>query len=95
MSEACVKALKRDYTSITVLPGAANISTLLADWIEDYREVHSQPELKFRSPGEFIRLGAKIQPPPVRQNGGHSSHSCGTAPKKPRLLGVEGTLFSS
>ena len=58
MSESFVKTLKRDYARLAVLPDAETILAKLPGWIEDYCEVHPHSGLKFRSPREFIRLGA-------------------------------------
>lgn len=58
MAESFVKTLKRDYARVSLLADAQTILAMLPDWIEDYCEVHPHSGLKFRSPREFIRLGA-------------------------------------
>lgn len=54
-----VKTLKRDYVSVTPLPDAATVLSLIGDWIEDYNEHHPQSGLKWRLPHEFIRAATE------------------------------------
>lgn len=59
MSEAFVKTLKRDYVSVTPLPDAETVLSLIGDWIEDYNEHHPHSGLKWRSPREFIKAATE------------------------------------
>ena len=54
ISEAFVKALKRDYVRVTPLPDAQAVLDLVGEWIEDYYDNHRRSGLKMRSPREFI-----------------------------------------
>jgi putative transposase len=54
ISEAFVKALKRDYVQLTPLPNAEAALGLIASWIDDYNENHPHSGLRMRSPREFI-----------------------------------------
>src|SRR6185295_16617550 len=56
--EAFVKALKRDYARLSILPNSQTVFALLPSWFEDYNEVHPHSGLKFRSPREFLRMSA-------------------------------------
>ena len=49
-----VHTLKRDYVRVTPLPDAKTALGLIDGWFEDYDENHPHPELKWRSPREFI-----------------------------------------
>ena len=55
VAEAFVKTLKRDYVRINPLPDAATAITAIANWMDDYNEVHPHSRLAYRSPREYIR----------------------------------------
>jgi putative transposase len=55
VSEAFVRALKRDYCRIQPRPDALTVLQQLPSWIDDYNENHPHSGLRMRSPREFIR----------------------------------------
>jgi putative transposase len=52
---------------------AATALAATGEWMDDYNEVHPHGRLGYRSPREYIR--GSLNPPSVRFNGAHSSHS--------------------
>ncbi|ADM08191.1 hypothetical protein PB2503_00552 [Parvularcula bermudensis HTCC2503] len=53
ISEAFVKAFKRDYVRVRPIPDARTALPQIAGWFEDYNENHPHSGLKWKSPREF------------------------------------------
>jgi len=60
VAEAFVKTFKRDYVRINPIPDAETALAAVADWMNDYNEVHPHSRLAYRSPREYIK--AQSQP---------------------------------
>lgn len=60
MAEAFVKTFKRDYVRVNPIPDAPTALAAIADWMDDYNEVHPHSRLGYRSPREYLR--ANLQP---------------------------------
>jgi putative transposase len=65
VSEAFVKALRRDYARVQPRPDALTVLEKLSPWIEDHTENHPRRGLQMRSPREFIRSQSQPAPCPV------------------------------
>lgn len=55
LAEAFVKTFKRDYVRVSPLPDAATALAAIADWMNDYNEIHPHSGLAYRSPREYLR----------------------------------------
>ena len=63
MAESFVQTFKRDYGYVHDRPDAKTLFAQLADWFEDYNEVHPHKGLRMQSPREFIRSLATAECP--------------------------------
>jgi len=55
MAESFVKGFKRDYVYVHDRPDPTTVLSQLANWFEDYNEVHPHKVLRMKPPREFIR----------------------------------------
>ena len=54
-AESFVKTFKRDYVYLNELHNAHDVMKKLADWFEDYNEMHPHKGLRLQSPREYRR----------------------------------------
>lgn len=53
MAESFVKTFKRDYVYVNDLPDAVSVMEKMAEWIEDYKNLHPHKRLNMKSPREY------------------------------------------
>lgn len=53
MAESFVKTFKRDYVYVNDLPDAISVMEKLAEWMEDYNNLHPHKGLNMKSPREY------------------------------------------
>lgn len=53
MAESFVKTFKRDYVYVNDLPDAVSVMEKMAEWIEDYNNLHPHKRLNMKSPREY------------------------------------------
>lgn len=55
MSEAFVRAFKRDYIEVNPIPDAETVLSLIKTWFEDYNNNHPHSGLRMLSPRDYIK----------------------------------------
>ncbi|MEQ9907527.1 IS3 family transposase [Pectobacterium odoriferum] len=53
MAESFVKTFKRDYVYVDDLPDAVSVMEKMAEWMEDYNNLHPHKGLNMKSPREY------------------------------------------
>ncbi|MEI7073334.1 MULTISPECIES: IS3 family transposase [Pectobacterium] len=53
MAESFVKTFKRDYVYVNDLPDAVSVMEKMAEWMEDYNNLHPHKGLNMKSPREY------------------------------------------
>ena len=54
MEESFVKTFKWDYVYVNDLPDAVSVMDKMAEWIEDYNNLHPHKGLNMKSPREYL-----------------------------------------